>query len=227
MKHYLIPIATAIILGAAFVIGILTFKSYDRCVSVHGSCEREVKADRAIFPIQFTETGDNLAALHTKVEENCNIIEEWLHGYGITDEEYTIAAPNITDNYALSYTTNAKSRYCVTTTISLYTTKVDSVIELKKHLTDLIGKSIAVKTGDWENPIEFLFEHLNDIKPDMIKEATQNARAAAEQFAADSHSRLGKIANASQGYFTIENRDQLTPQIKKVRVVTSITYNLR
>ena len=68
---------------------------------------------------------------------------------------------------------------------------------------------------------------LNDIKPQMIEEATQNAREAAQQFAEDSGSRLGKIKTASQGTFTIEDRDSNTPYIKKVRVVSSVTYYLK
>ena len=75
--------------------------------------------------------------------------------------------------------------------------------------------------------MEFQYEGLNDIKPQMIEEATRNAREAAEKFAKDSDSRLGKIRTANQGTFTIENRDSNTPYIKKVRVVTSVTYYLK
>ena len=60
----------------------------------------------------------------------------------------------------------------------------------------------------------------------MIAEATAKAREAAEKFAADSHSSLGKIQSASQGQFSISDRDQYTPQIKTVRVVTYINYQL-
>ena len=76
----------------------------------------------------------------------------------------------------------------------------------------------------WESGIQYLFEGLNDIKPEMIHEAMANARVAAEQFATDSGSEIGKIKTASQGSFSIEDRDATTPQIKRVRVVTSITY---
>jgi hypothetical protein len=48
----------------------------------------------------------------------------------------------------------------------------------------------------------------------------------AQKFADDSGSRLGKIREATQGYFTIEDRDSNTPQIKKVRVVTNVNYSL-
>ena len=65
------------------------------------------------------------------------------------------------------------------------------------------------------------------MKPEMIEEATRNARAAAEKFAKDSDSSLGKIRNASQGQFSITNRDDNTPYIKTVRVVTTINYYLK
>ena len=58
----------------------------------------------------------------------------------------------------------------------------------------------------------------------MIAEATANAREAAKKFADDSESKLGKIKTASQGQFTIEDRDPYTPYLKKVRVVSTITY---
>lgn len=82
-------------------------------------------------------------------------------------------------------------------------------------------------SNSWENPVEFKYEGLNDIKPQMIEEATKNAREAALKFAKDSDSRLGKIKTANQGTFSIENRDSNTPHIKKVRVVTSVTYYLK
>ena len=70
------------------------------------------------------------------------------------------------------------------------------------------------------------YTSLNSIKPKMIEEATKNARAAAEKFAKDSDSKLGKIKKAYQGQFSIDDRDANTPYIKKIRVVTTIDYSL-
>ena len=78
----------------------------------------------------------------------------------------------------------------------------------------------------WEYKTEYSFTKLNDIKPEMIEEATKNAREAAEKFAQDSDSKLGKIKKASQGQFSISDRDSNTPYIKSVRVVSSIDYFL-
>jgi hypothetical protein len=98
---------------------------------------------------------------------------------------------------------------------------------LRARQAELLKKGVVTGGNSWENPVEFKYEGLNDIKPQMIEEATMNAREAAEKFAKDSDSRLGKIKTANQGTFTIENRDSNTPYIKTVRVVTSVTYYLR
>ena len=68
---------------------------------------------------------------------------------------------------------------------------------------------------------------INEIKPEMVEEATKKAKEVAEKFALDSKSRVGKIRSATQGLFTITDRDQNTPEIKKVRVVTTISYYLK
>ncbi len=82
-------------------------------------------------------------------------------------------------------------------------------------------------TGDdYRAQTEYLFTRLNEVKPDMIEEATRQAREVAEKFAADSNGRLGKIKKAYQGQFSISNRDQNTPHIKKLRVVTTVEYYL-
>jgi len=73
----------------------------------------------------------------------------------------------------------------------------------------------------------YVFTGLNAIKPAMIEEATRNARQTAEKFAADSSSTLGKIRRASQGQFSIEDRDRSTPHLKRVRVVSTVDYYLQ
>ena len=74
---------------------------------------------------------------------------------------------------------------------------------------------------NYEHRTQYLYQGLNDIKPQMIEEATQNARLVAEKFAPDSASQLGKIQSARQGQFSISDRDSNNPHVKKVRVVST------
>ena len=148
-------------------------------------------------------------------------------GYRIDNKSGT---SQISDKFSNEYgSTNERAyRYIATSVVNVCTDKVKEVLVLKSGEVQLLKKGI-VTGGDnsWEYNTQFKYEGLNDIKPQMIEEATRNAREAAEKFAKDSDSRLGKIRTANQGTFTIENRDSNTPYIKKVRVVTSVTYYLK
>ena len=106
------------------------------------------------------------------------------------------------------------------------TKKVELVRQLLTQVGELLKEGIAISGGDYDSRVQYEFTSLNLIKPEMIEEATRNAREAAEKFAADSGSELGKIQTANQGLFSINDRDQYTPYIKHVRVVTSVNYYL-
>ena len=121
---------------------------------------------------------------------------------------------------------DVRFRYQVTNVVVVTSDKVEQVRDLIKKQTELLRQGIAVVAGDYNYQTTYEYTDLNSIKPEMIAEATANAREAADKFASDSHSELGKIKTASQGQFSIQDRDQYTPNIKTVRVVTYITYYL-
>ncbi len=203
------------------------YRSYDRTVNVKGLCEKEVKADKVIWPVVYKVMADDIQSLYDQTDRNNEIIVSFLEKGGVEKSEITVSVPKISDKYANEYGTNDRAyRYIATNVITVYSDKVDIVLKLMSKQSDLLKKGIVTGGNSWENPVEFKYEGLNEIKPSMIEEATKNAREAAEKFAKDSDSRLGKIRTANQGTFTIENRDSNTPYIKKIRVVTSITYYL-
>ena len=128
------------------------------------------------------------------------------------------------DNY--NYKPGITPRYSITSVVTVSSDQVDKVRGLILRQGDLLSMGIPVQAQDYSNSISYDFTGLNDIKPEMIAEATRNAREAAKKFSDDSDSELGKIKSARQGQFTIEDRDAYTPYIKTVRVVTSLTYFL-
>ena len=92
---------------------------------------------------------------------------------------------------------------------------------------ELLKEGVAIVDGGWDNPVKYEFVSFRDMKPKMMEEAIANAEKTAGQFAENSKSKLNKIVSADQGQFSIEDRDQNTPFIKKVRVVTTIVYSLK
>ena len=171
----------------------------------------------------ITEAGLNFKAPFIQNK----VVFDLLESKGIAADEITTSV-DVTDMDADAYTADRSPyRYRVSSIITVNTQKVDTVLALLKEQTSLIQKGVAVTFSNYSYPsIQFEYTGLNDIKPEMIKDATRNARKAAEQFAIDSESKLGKIKTANQGQFSISDRDQNTPYIKNVRVVTTIQYML-
>jgi len=220
--------AGLVLLGWTLRSGIVHFKDSERVVTVKGLSEQEVKADRVIWPLMYKQVGDDLTVLYNNIEKTNGTIIAFLRSNGVDEKEITIAPSQLVDMAAELYNPNApRYRYSVTTVLTVVTDKVDLVRSLMQRQGDLLKQGVAVTGGDYQYRTQFLYTGLNTIKPGMIEEATANARTAAEKFAHDSKSKLGKIRSATQGQFSIEDRDENTPYIKSVRVVTTVEYYLK
>ncbi|WP_302991453.1 SIMPL domain-containing protein [Barnesiella intestinihominis] len=216
------------LLGQRIEQGIVRSKEAVRTVSVKGLSEREVPADKVIWPLVYKELGNDLGTIYRTINTKNTIVINFLKANGISDAEISIAAPGIVDMQAERYGNQSVSyRYNVTSVITVSSNQVEKVRELIVKQASLLEKGVAIVSGDYQYNTQFLFTKLNELKPEMIAEATQNARVAAEKFAKDSDSKLGKISSAYQGQFSIEDRDANTPYLKHVRVVTSVVYYLK
>jgi len=215
-------------LGYLLSASVNEFKKYDRTVSVKGLSEREIPANIALWPIQFTNTNNDLSSLYSKMENDTKKILEFLMQNGFKESEITISPPSITDKLAQQYGNNKtiEYRYLASRTITVYTDKIDLVRSTANKIIDLGKKGIVFTGNKFQGNTEFLFTKLNDVKPEMIEEATRKAREVAEKFAKDSNSKLGKIKTARQGQFSINARDKNTPHIKKIRIVSTVVYYL-
>jgi hypothetical protein len=231
--------AASFILGLFVFLGLLALgyqlgdaairiKDYERSVRVKGLSEREYKADIVIWPIRFTVAGNDLSELYTAIESGTASIRAFLEANGFAAQEITVGAPIIIDKSAQQYgnAPRAEFRYTANQVVTVYTGNVDAARDAMTRLSKLGKQGIVLSGGDHRGQTEFLFTRLNDVKPEMVEEATRQARVVAEKFAADSQSTLGKIKRASQGQFSISDRDRNTPHIKKVRVVSTIEYYL-
>ncbi len=216
-----------VILGVCIKWGVDDFVNKDRRVTVKGLAEMEVPADKVTWPIVSKEIGNDLPSLYTKIRTTNAAIIAYLKAGGLTDDEISVNAPVVIDLNAERYSSNQSNyRYNITSVITVTSGKVDKVRSLLSRQGELLKDGIAIVSGDYENPIRYDYTSLNSIKGKMMDEAIANASTTAKQFADVSQSRLGRIENASQGQISIEDRDANSPHIKRVRVVTTITYTL-
>ncbi len=215
------------VMGYLLSQAIIDFKKLDRSVTVKGLSERELPADVVIWPISYSIADNNLNNLYLTIDNNNQLISEFLNSNAILDDAISFAPPAVIDKQAQNYgESNTTFRFVATQTVTVYSHQIDTVRQAMTKLSDLGKQGIVFKGDNYENRTDYLFTSLNEIKPAMIEEATQNAREVALKFAADSSSRLGKIKQARQGQFSVSPRDQNNPHIKKIRVVSTIEYYL-
>lgn len=203
-------------------------KNLERSVTVKGLSERELPADVVIWPLEFRVVDNDLSSLYQQTESQTKKIYAFLEKRGIEASEISTWPPSMTDKAAQHYSSGRafEYRYLASQAVTVYTKKIDVVRKAMKDLP-MLGKEGIVLDGENRfGRVEYLFTGLNEIKPKMIEDATKKAREVASKFAEDSQSQLGKIKRASQGRFSINDRDSSTPHIKKVRVVSTITYYL-
>lgn len=221
-------LASALIVGAWIIASsIKDFRSYDRYVSVKGFAEQEIPADLAYWPISFSTAGNDLQLIQQELDKSAQSVFNFLEKHGLGKAEVSISAPRITDQHAYgsSEQNRPANRYTAQSVITVRTHKAQAVKKAMAAAGELVSAGVVL-IHSYEFQPKFEFTGLAEIKPEMIASATQDARNAAQQFARDSGSSVGAIRRANQGLFTINDRDQFTPEIKKVRVVTSVDYFL-
>lgn len=204
------------------------YKAYERVVTVKGLSEREYAADTVIWPIKFTVASNDTSAMFDDIEQQTRLIRDFLTAKGLDADNISLSSPAVIDKKAQQYggEQNMPFRYLASRTVTVYSENVDVVRGAIEEIGKLGKQGVILNQDPYSNRVEYSFTKLNDVKPDMVEEATKNAREVAEKFAKDSQSSLGKIKWATQGQFSIYDRDSNTPHIKKVRVVSTVQYYL-
>ena len=215
-------------LGLCIKWGIDDFANKDRNVTVKGLAEKEVEADKVTWPIPTKELGNDLPELYQGINTTTAKVKAFLKQHGIKDDEINVNAPVVIDLNADQYSNNNRGfRYNITSTITVTSQNVKLVRSIMAKQGELLKQGVAVLDGGYENRITYEYVGFKKMKPQMMQEAIKNAEATAQEFATNSNSKLNKITKADQGQFSIDDRDANTPYIKKVRVVTTITYSLK
>ena len=219
-----------VLLGIFLKAGMDNFTEKDRKVTVKGLAEKEVKADKVTWPIITKEIGNDLPELYDHIAAKQKTIRQFLLSNGIQPSEISTGAPKVIDMNAEQYSGNDKPyRYNVTVVVTVTSTHVDKVRQIIVRQGELLKQGVAVVAGDYDaaNNVSYQLTSFKKMKPQMMTEAIENAEQTAQQFAKNSHSQLNKIVSADQGQFSIDDRDANTPYIKRVRVVTTVTYSLK
>lgn len=228
-----VVVAAGLVLGLCAVgvllkAGIDNFVNKDRSVTVKGLSEMEVKADHVTWGITTKSVGNDIHELSAKINEDKATLVGFLKSNGLEDSDIVVNPPTMYDKMTDRWgNREAPYRYFATLSMTVSTSKVDVVREIANKVGELLEKGIVLSEPEYGESIHYDFINFMSMKPKMMQEAISNAEITAKQFAESSHSAIDKIVNADQGQFSIEDRDATTPHIKKLRVVSTITYSLK
>ena len=226
----------ALILAAGFVLsgffikdGLTSFRTDDRVVKVKGLAEREVEADLAIWTLSTVSTGNVLSDVQAVSNTSRKAIAMYLDSVGFTQDEFGFAPLSVQDLLAQAYRPDnvEKGRYIATQRVTIRSTDIDKIDRGASGLDSLLKQGITLSNMQAPN---YVFTKLNEIKPEMLAEAVQNARKSAQEFAQESGADVGGIKRASQGLFQILPRDPVSfasernQRFKRVRVVSTVDF---
>lgn len=213
--------------------GLEAFRAADRYVTVKGLAERDVRADLAVWPLPIAATASDLATAQASIDDATAKTIAFLKARGFDDSEISVKKTEVTDLLAQEYRPNESTqlRYIIRQFVTVQTAKIDAVLAAQGAIGELFKQGVVIAAAN-QFPPRYIYNGLNGIKPEMIAEATRNARESAAQFARDSNASLGGIKSASQGQIQILSADsefqydETQSPNKKVRVVTTVVYAL-
>lgn len=217
-------IAAGLALCGLFIeLGIRQMANRDRAVTVKGLSTQDVKADHVVWPLSFSIGGNDLPALYKDLAQVQKTAIDFFIQKGFDAADIQVGDISVSDNWENYYNNKPDNHYTLTSSIVISTDSVDLVINNQGCQTQLLNKGIILNSQNWS--VDYQYNGLNELKPQMIEDATKNARAVAQKFADDAQCRLGSIRKANQGQFSVES-DTYQPWVKHVRVVTTVDYYL-
>lgn len=227
-------LAIAAIISASLVSdGLTGLKTGDRFVTVKGVAEREVEADLALWPVRFVATGDTLDDAQEKARTSRDTILAFLKLQAIDTDAVELQRLEVTDTRANPYQESNGQKFIISQTLMVRSDNIERIHQAAQSVSELVDSGVILSSDYGPGGPTYLFNRLNDIKPEMIAEATASAREAAAQFARDAKTELGDLRRANQGVFQILARDQAQgiseeqQPMKTVRVVTTVEYYLK
>ena len=214
--------------------GLVESRLGHRTVVVKGFSERLVKADIGFLPVRFNALGASLESARATLQRSEQAVFSYLNAKGFTADDWEVQNIRVEDRLTAYNASGAPraNRFVLTEDIVVRSKDVDKLASASRNISDLLKQGVVLTSDQYNSGPSYIFTRLNDLKPEMLTQATKRARLAAEQFARESGAKVGAIFSANQGLFTIGPAIQIPNERpdkqveKKVRVVTTITYFL-
>lgn len=195
------------ILGAAAMLGNAYIKRAQpvQTIAVTGLGKMDFSSDLVVWEGYFTREALDLQSAAEKLNEDRKRIAAYLNTHGIPAEEIVFNAVVINERTQSKYSTDGRymgetfEGYQLQQQVQITSKKLETVASLSREITDLINEGIRFNSAE----PRYYYTQLADLKIQLISKATADAKARAEQIAANSGSKLGDLTSATMGIFQI------------------------
>ncbi|MFM7389675.1 MAG: SIMPL domain-containing protein [Vampirovibrionales bacterium] len=233
----------ALLLGVALVTatnvlagGLLQQKLLERSqLRITGLAQQFVEADTAVWRLHLSSSGYSTKSLSDALEKDKRLVKAALLKAGLPANALTEESQELRPQYVLmpnGTQTNQVSGYELHQYLTVHTPDVKTVAELAANLQAFYDQGVNLSA---DSP-QYFYNKLEELKPELIQQATENAQKRAASVANPTGSHVGKLVEANTGVFQItpSNSTEVsdygtydTSTIeKKITAVVNVTFAL-
>jgi uncharacterized protein len=172
-------------------------------ITSKGSTRKNVKSDLVVWKGSFTTEAPTLLEAQHNLKADASKVEEFLSKSGVTNtvfkpiaiEEIEASVSNETNGENISRQRTVG--YRLTQKVRVESENVERLAQL--DTTPLVEEGVLFTT----EPPQFLYTKVAEEKIEMLADATKDARARAEQIAAQGSRSIANLHDAEMGVFQI------------------------
>jgi hypothetical protein len=207
----------------------------DLYISVKGLSDRVVASDIAVCTIQISRDTDKIKEVQEDRQKDKNLILAFLKKKGFDDSSIEEESPNVEDQFRYSGKTEGRTKYKIQDCLKIKSSDVEAmkkmVLELMTHM-EANGSENGIVTCE----TKYRYTNMTDLRIDMIKEATKDARNRADHLAETVGSKITGLRNLTTGQFSIASADSSASDnddwegrdavMKRLRVVVNCSFSI-
>jgi hypothetical protein len=191
------------IIGLSLIIGtiivssaIIKIRGYGQTISVTGAAFKPITSDYAMWEASLQTTSADLVAGYAKLKKDLEELRAFLKDQGFGENDYQLGTVQINKS---SERPDRPASFTLVQTVRFESPDVARLTALSQQASALIEKGIELMS---RNP-RYLCTKLENLKIEMIKATTENARLRADQLAQTTGRKVGAPSAARVGVFQI------------------------
>lgn len=205
-------------------------------IAVTGSASKVVKSDNGMLTFNVVARQKNKRLAYSYTKKQIPVVIEYIKSQGFEDKDIDLKATNGYNTYKLLPNGNSSNEvdyYNLYQPVTVKSGDVEKIKKLSLNIANLMDKGIEIEVL---SP-EYYYSKISDLKVELLKEATTDAKQRASAMLKATHNRTGKIQSVKMGVFQITSAQSTnvsdsgiydTESIdKKVTAVANVVFKIK